>query len=129
MNGTDTAALRLEKVTTDNVELFIQEEQSKDSEVAHTKEVIGYLILEGIVVQPVELNSITFSWAFDSEQESTISGFRVYNNSNLLCEVLDPTARDISCETKLDQTNIFTLTTINLSGEESSPSNFLQFIK
>lgn len=43
MNDTDPATLRIQKLSNSNVTLFVQEEQSKDSEVDHQAEKIGYL--------------------------------------------------------------------------------------
>lgn len=43
MNGWDPAALRINSLTSANVEMFAQEEQSKDSEVNHVGESFGYI--------------------------------------------------------------------------------------
>ncbi len=45
-NGGDTAALRWKNKDEAAVELWIQEERSKDSETTHGKEVVGYLLIE-----------------------------------------------------------------------------------
>lgn len=44
-NGGDTADLRYRSLDSSNVEVFIEEEQSSDSETGHTNEQIGYLVL------------------------------------------------------------------------------------
>ena len=45
-DGTDTAGLRLRNVSADGFQVRIEEEQSGDSETAHTTEVVGYFALE-----------------------------------------------------------------------------------
>ena len=44
-DGPDVAGLRYEELTASSVTLFIEEEQSKDSEMNHTTEVIGYIVI------------------------------------------------------------------------------------
>ncbi len=44
-NGTDTAALRMQKITATNFQVKVEEEQSKDSEVVHGTETVGYLAI------------------------------------------------------------------------------------
>ena len=41
----------------------------------------------------------TFNWTFDQQQESVITGYNIYANSDLLCETDDPSIRTLSCET------------------------------
>ena len=48
-NGLDTAQLRYRNLTSDSVELKVEEEQSSDSETAHTTEAVGYAVFEGSV--------------------------------------------------------------------------------
>ena len=43
-DGGDTSNLRWENKTASSVDVWVSEEQSKDSEVNHTKEVVGYLL-------------------------------------------------------------------------------------
>lgn len=43
-DGADTSALRVQDTTTSSYTVKVEEERSNDSEVYHTKEVIGYLI-------------------------------------------------------------------------------------
>lgn len=46
MNGTDPADTRIGPVTSSNFKVFVQEDQSWDSEVTHSNEVVGYLALQ-----------------------------------------------------------------------------------
>ncbi len=63
MNGGDTTALRIQKLTNENVELFLQEEQSKDSELAHKDETIGYIAISSTASEAEVLGRlITLSW-------------------------------------------------------------------
>lgn len=48
-NGTDTAALRMQKVTATNFQVKVEEKQSKDSEVNHGAESVGYLAISQTV--------------------------------------------------------------------------------
>ena len=45
-DGADTAGLRLRNIGAGGFQVKIEEEQSRDSETAHTSEVVGYLALE-----------------------------------------------------------------------------------
>ena len=45
--GSDPAALRYRKLSAADVEIKVEEEQSRDGEIAHAKEAIGYLVLSG----------------------------------------------------------------------------------
>jgi hypothetical protein len=46
-DGGDTANLRWLNKDASSVDVWVDEEQSKDSEVSHTTEVVGYLIFDG----------------------------------------------------------------------------------
>jgi len=71
---------------------------------------------------------VTLIWEYDIGQESTINGFKIYNNGKLICETANPSSRQISCEVQIiDVANRFTIKAIDLSGAESSPSNSLQY--
>jgi PKD repeat protein len=215
-DGGDSAALRSQNMSQTTVQVKIEEEQSKDSEVAHTTEVVGYLaigsatkatepqttnpaekkftftweygdtqnvsgfrfylnnsllsettnpddrqitcysellnetmvftmtavFLDGSEGEPSNVLSldpadypelfgirlVTFSWDYDASLESSISGFRIYNNAQLVCETADPTARQISCETATqDKVNNFSIVAVDISGTETSPSNEIQY--
>jgi hypothetical protein len=45
-DGGDTASLRCQAVTSSGAEVFVEEEDSNDSETSHTTEVVGYIALE-----------------------------------------------------------------------------------
>lgn len=45
-DGPNTAGLRYRNLTDTGVEVFVEEEQSKDSETYHTTEVVGYAVIE-----------------------------------------------------------------------------------
>ena len=51
-DGGDTATVRYQNLTSNGVQVKIHEEQSRDSEIAHTSEVVGYLL----VGDPVGVN-------------------------------------------------------------------------
>jgi hypothetical protein len=44
-DGGDTANLRRDSVTNVSVDVWVDEEQSKDAETNHTSEVVGYLLM------------------------------------------------------------------------------------
>ena len=70
----------------------------------------------------------TFSCEYDSSMESSFSGFRIYNNGQAICETTDPSARQLSCETATQKTaNNFLIVAVELSGNETSPSNNIQY--
>ncbi len=46
-NGPDTAALRYRNLTSESVEVFVEEEQSADTETDHIVERVGYAVFEG----------------------------------------------------------------------------------
>ncbi|MBK1721584.1 PKD domain-containing protein [Thiocystis violacea] len=45
-NGSDPCSLRLKDMTTGSVKMWVQEEQSKDSELGHLSETVGYFVAE-----------------------------------------------------------------------------------
>ena len=47
--GGDTATVRSQNMSTMATQIRIEEEQSKDSEVNHTKEVVGYFTIGAVV--------------------------------------------------------------------------------
>ena len=126
--GKDTSATRIQNSSALGFQINVEEEQSKDSEVSHTTEVIGYLALTANDKSEDNLQFITFTWEFDPAQENTISGFRIYNNTQLVCETTDTSARQISCEISLQNTiNNFAIAAVKVSGTETSPSNEIQY--
>ncbi|MCL2789386.1 MAG: hypothetical protein FWD79_01945 [Desulfobulbus sp.] len=69
---------------------------------------------------------LTFSWQYD--QQAIVKGFRVYQNSTLMCQTDDPTARQLTCTTDLVKTPaIYTLTAVNADNTETSFSNALTY--
>ncbi len=44
-DGGDTASLRYRELTSTDVEVFVEEETSKDNEIKHTTETVGYMVL------------------------------------------------------------------------------------
>ena len=46
-DGGDTSGVRYKNLNDNTVDVFIEEETSRDDETAHTTEVIGYLVLYG----------------------------------------------------------------------------------
>ena len=105
----------------------VEEELSKDIEVSHTTEAIGYLAFTAETQLEEFTKIVTLTWTFDSTAEDTITSFNIYNNGELLCEVPDVTVREVSCETTLTKSNIFTMSTVLTSGDESDLSNQIQF--
>ena len=45
-DGRDTAGLRYTQLGTDSVDVFVEEETSRDSDLAHTTEVVGYIAFD-----------------------------------------------------------------------------------
>jgi len=50
-NGPDTAELRYANLTESSVQIKVEEEQSKDAEVSHTKEDVGYIVISKLISQ------------------------------------------------------------------------------
>ncbi len=46
-DGSDTATLRYRQLSGSGATIFVQEEQSRDSELFHTTETVGYFVVEG----------------------------------------------------------------------------------
>ena len=71
---------------------------------------------------------VTFNWEYDSTQESSISGFDIYNNDNLVCETSNPSDRQLTCKVQLDANdNSFSVRARGVDGVEKNPSNTLEF--
>jgi hypothetical protein len=58
-DGGDTAGLRFKKLNGQSVAVYVQEEQSKNKEVDHTNEVIGYLAIFGADIKRTALKANT----------------------------------------------------------------------
>jgi PKD repeat protein len=128
MTGGDTAALRVQNLTKENVELFLQEEQSKDSEVSHTSETIGYIgIISTTPENDLNLKQVIFSWEFEPTHESEIIGFIIKNNGLEICETMNPFDRTITCEIIIDTDNSFEVVAIETSSNETLPSKSIQY--
>jgi len=123
--NTDTSALRMQKLSATGFEVKVEEEQSKDTEVAHPAEAIGYIALS----QKEEKVLATFTWEFDAAQGSTISGFQILANGEVICTSDKPADRQLSCEMiKPIGPIAFAIEAIDKSGTKSSSSNSLKFI-
>ena len=72
------------------------------------------------------IKSLTFSWEY--AQKTRIKGFRIYQNSTLICETEDPAARRLTCAADLMIIPAsYTLTAINAGGAETNFSNTLTY--
>lgn len=47
VDGWQPAGIRYRNLTSDSVEVFIEEDQSKDDEMGHASEVVGYAVFNG----------------------------------------------------------------------------------
>ncbi|WP_448874899.1 PKD domain-containing protein [Desulfobulbus propionicus] len=122
--GADASALRTQKLSATGFEVKVEEEQSKDSEVGHVAETVGYIALS----QKEEKVLATFTWEFDQVQESTISGFQILANGEVVCTSDKPTDRQLSCEITLPTSpTAFTIQAVDASGATSNPSNSLSY--
>jgi len=73
------------------------------------------------------IGQATFTWEFDQSQESSISGFRIYNHSELLCETATPQSRSAVCEVMVNsRSNLFTVRAV-AGGVETNPSNAFEY--
>ncbi len=122
--NTDTSALRQQQLTATGFQVKVEEEQSKDSEVTHPAETVGYLAISQVEVKALA----TFTWEFDSAQEASINGFEIQANGETICISSNPTARKLSCEISqpYGQT-AFTILAVEISGSTSSVSNSLTY--
>jgi len=123
-DGGDTSALRMQNLTAKGVDLRVEEEQSKDSEVSHTTETVGYIALN----QKVETVLATFNWEFDSAEEVNISGFQIFINDNEECAIEDPSVRILSCDiVRPGVGSSIYIQAILKSGEQTLPSNMIKY--
>jgi hypothetical protein len=131
-DGADTAALRMQNVTSNGVQIKVQEEQSNDSETAHSSETVGYLALGSMDSEqapPGPTNNVqklfTFNWTLDDSIEG-VTGFRFYQNNELICESNNSSDRSISCIAPLlDAEMQFTMTAL-INSVETEHSILLQ---
>nr|WP_320010684.1 PKD domain-containing protein [uncultured Desulfobulbus sp.] len=119
-NSTEPSSLRMQSLSSSGVEVKIEEEQSKDAEVAHVEETVGYIAL----AQSQEIALATFTWTYDTAQELNISGFSIEANGKQVCTVSDPSARQVQCEiARPAEVTTFTIRALENSGELSEASN------
>ena len=122
--NTDTAALRTQQIGVSSFLVKVEEEQSKDSEVTHPAETVGYLAIS----QEEEKVLATFTWEFDSAQEATINGFAILENGTAICSIDSPTARTANCTiSKPTGATAFSIQALASTGEKSTPSNSLTY--
>jgi len=122
--GADTAALRTQNMSATGFGVKVEEEQSKDTELSHAGEAVGYIVLS----QKEEKVLATFTWEFDAAQESTISGFKVLANGDEVCTSNKPADRQLSCEMTMPTgPTAFTIQAVETTGSNSSPSNSITY--
>ncbi len=69
-----------------------------------------------------------FTWDFAQNRESTIQGFKIYNNDNLVCETNNPSVREIACEIEItEMSNSFSIKAVGITGSETEASNALNY--
>lgn len=118
--NTDTSTLRVQQINGTDFQVKVEEEQSKDSEVSHPAETVGYIALN----QPEEKALASFIWEFDPAQEVNISGFELLANGETVCTSNNPAARQLSCEVSIKgEATAFTIRTIEKADGNSAPSN------
>ena len=123
-NNTDTSALRVQQVNGTGFQVKVEEEQSKDSEVSHGTETVGYLSLN----QPEEKVQASFTWDYDAALEATIIGFQILANGAPICTSETATARQLSCEIpKPAGPTAFTIQALEKTGSTSTPSNSITY--
>lgn len=127
--GRDSSTMRVDQLQANSVQIKVAEEQSKDDEIAHTTEIVGYLAIGSTNSgQPVNLEKVfTFNWQYDNNVQDT-TGFRFYANGTLLCETNNPADRTISCTALLpNEAMTISMTAENNDESETTPSNILRF--
>ncbi len=68
---------------------------------------------------------LAFNWDYTG---SGITGFRVYQNSALICQTTDPAARQLACTVDINSSTVnYNLTAVNTDGTETSLSNTLTY--
>jgi PKD repeat protein len=122
--NTDTSALRVQQISGTGFQVKVEEEQSKDSEVSHGTETVGYLSLN----QPEEKVQASFTWDFDAALEATINGFQILANGEPICTSETATARQLSCEiNKPAGPTAFTIQAMEKTGSTSTSSNNITY--
>jgi PKD repeat protein len=117
----DSSSVRVDQLQKASVQIKIAEEQSKDDEVAHTTEILSYLAFgsaadteQNVPSPPNNLQRLfTFNWTYDNSTVG-ITGFRFYQNNELICESYNDSDRSISCVAPLlDAEMQFTMTALS----------------
>jgi len=123
-DGGDTSALRMQNLTATGMEVKVEEEQSKDLEVSHTTETVGYIALShkgGKVLA-------TFTWEFDATQETNISGFQILANGEVICIDENASSRQITCESNAPKGSItYTIRAVDTAGVGGNNSNSITY--
>ena len=120
--GLEPSAVRMQNISGTGLEMKVEEEQSKDSEVAHVAETVGYIALS----QKEDTVLATFTWEFDTAQEVNITGFQVMANGEIICSGSDPASRQLQCEINQPANlTAFTIRTVEKTGGTSNASNSL----
>ncbi len=131
LDGRDTSSIGYQNPTTTSIQVNIKEEQSKDDELGHTSEIIGYLAIGSSEpeskpeIPTIGNRAFTFNWSYDDTTQN-LTGFKFYQNNQLFCEQTNATARTVDCVAPLLDTEVqFSMTAI-IDGSETEPSNLLQ---
>lgn len=80
--GGDTANLRQRNRNTNTVEIMVQEEQSRDNEVVHTTEVVGYFIVGGEVREETPISPATLRFGNTNSAELQPIGMNYVEDGN-----------------------------------------------
>ena len=129
-NGSDTAALRVEKQDKSSTSVGVEEEQSQDDEISHAQESVGYLAIgakDDATVGGKTERLFTFNWTYD-DTAGDVAGFRFYLNGEQICESDNPSARSVSCVAPILDTEMdFTMSAVKNNGDETNQSPLLHF--
>jgi len=122
--NTDTSALRVQQLVASGFQVKVEEEKSKDTEITHPPETVGYIALN----QPEEKVQASFIWDFDAALEATINGFQILANGEPICTSDTATARQLSCEIpKPAGPMTFTIQAMEKTGSTSTSSNSITY--
>ena len=93
-----------------------------------TESTISNLLVFDPTAYPELFNTklVTFNWEYSGTTD--ITGFRIYQDNNLVCQTTDPTVRQLACTVDINSsTESYGLTTVNTDGTESNISNLLTY--
>ena len=88
--------------------------------------VLCNILLASSVLAATVTKNLSINWTFDAAQESTISGFKVYNqDGTVVMDNIPNTLRTKSTQYTFDDTKpqAFHLVAYDLSGKQTTPSN------